>query len=126
MAKIKTNSLPIATRTRSKKNAASGDIKKMKFTNLSCSVILHRLTTEQILAAVLKNVKIDEPLIKNAPKYSLRSKLKQTPTSQDKTATKTISKAISRINSPVDMTVARLWIYLKKTILRCQLRTCAA
>lgn len=121
MAKVKSTS-PVATRTRSKKNHIKTDtMKKTKIRLVECKVCLVRLTSQQIMNAVLNDLtviknKIDSDNSKSpARKYNLRNQRAQPAANiQVKTTSKNISKAVANVISPVDMTVARLWTFLKK------------
>lgn len=101
---------PVATRTRSKQNNTINDKKKVRL--MECHVRLHRLTEVQIMRAVAN----DLTEIKNnraEKKYNLRSGNNRKEAKVSKPNKKTISTALVGI-SPSDMTVARLWTFLKK------------
>lgn len=109
---------PIATRTRQnlKKAGMAVEIKKKKVQLISCTVLLTRLTSQQMMDAMVTGlVNIDsKKSLEYAPKYNLRRKPKDASKLQVKCDPKPILKAVANLISPVDMTVARLWTYLKK------------
>lgn len=114
MAKTK-NPSPIATRLRSK-SVISVEIKKENIQTRKCKVRLVRLTSQQIMSAITKNLVImhDKTVEDNPSKYNFRSRPKEVPMTQVNKIPKVVSKAVTKMASPNDMTVARLWTYLKK------------
>lgn len=113
MGKVKNtprNSSPIALRTRSKRcTTTSGEIMKKKNINLNCKVRLVRLTANQIMAALSIDKKKEE--VSSSNKYNLRNK-----NCTSAKTLKTIKKSITSnvVALPQDMTVSRLWSFLKK------------
>lgn len=113
---------PIAARTRHnlKKTANAAEIKKKGVQLTNCKVILTRLTSQQLMSAMMGGlVNIDNKTSsEDAPKYNLRNKPRQNSKIEIKCVPETkaaaISKAVANLISPIDMTVARLWTYLKK------------
>lgn len=106
MTKIKIS--PVATRTRSRKHDV---IQKKKTQLISCKVKLVRLTNEQIMTATLKGLANIEKNSLDKPKYNLRNRQ---PKVEENPLTRKITNAVATVCSPTDMTVARLWNFLKK------------
>lgn len=124
MAKTKITA-PIASRTRSKKNQTPMKIHRL----MDCHVRLTRLTTQQIMGAVVNDLtNIEKKPLQRT--YNLRNAKKEKIIAPKKKGKKnTTSNTISKIAPTCDMmTATRLWTYLKKenTIKPCKDLCCMA
>lgn len=125
MAKTKITA-PIASRTRSKKNQTPMKIHR----SLDCHVRLTRLTTQQIMGAVVNDLtNIEKKPLERT--YNLRhaKKEKIIDATKKKAKKSTTSNSIAKMAPTYDMmTTTRLWTYLKKenTIKPCKDLCCMA
>lgn len=100
---------PIVTRTSKK----SKIIEKKSIRLKDCYVKLKHLTEKEIMAAVARNLTEIEENRACTSKYNLRKRDRKPKNDPKPPRKKTISTAIAGI-LPTDMTVKRLWIFLKK------------
>lgn len=100
---------PIRTRSNKKHTMNEKKTNRVK----DCYVRLKRLTEKEIMTAVASNLTTIDDNRVSTSKYNLRNRNRKPKSAPKPIIKRTLSTAIARIQ-PSDMTVTRLWKFLKK------------